>query len=352
MTGSVTFGAEKFDGGQNHLVLATTIGGKASGEGTYLSGASITLTATPSDGYRFDGWSSSEGGNFSSTSSAVTIFTMPDNDTLVTASFSHIKSTSPIVESSGDGHSRVYAAQGSLAALSLTSLPQNLSEVVPCYMLNGREVVAPVSKVVNGRMLFIAPASATFYLKQRQSVFTDIQNHKAKESIKFAAARGLFVGDTSNRFNPEGQMTRAMFAAVLARLDGVDINKHANSRFKDVPVGSWFGNSVGWAAQAGIINGFNGVFSPNGPITREQMAVMINNYLAFKGYNLKATEKNASTYKDNALISSWARDDMELLRSLGIIESGAGNLASPQKKLNRADCSEIFQRLIEAIIGR
>lgn len=55
--------------------------------GSYAAGTTISLQATPSSGYRFQNWTSSNGGSFSSASNATTTFTMPAGETVVTANF-------------------------------------------------------------------------------------------------------------------------------------------------------------------------------------------------------------------------------------------------------------------------
>lgn len=71
------------------LTITAGSGGTASTGGTYVGGASIGITATPNSSYSFSGWTSSNGGSFANASSANTTFTMPANNTTVTASFSH-----------------------------------------------------------------------------------------------------------------------------------------------------------------------------------------------------------------------------------------------------------------------
>ena len=83
---------------QHHLLITNTVGGTVSGlEGPYPAGAQVALSATPSSGFRFNGWSSSHGGSFADASQATTVFTMPASSTVITARFRHIKST-PVVD--------------------------------------------------------------------------------------------------------------------------------------------------------------------------------------------------------------------------------------------------------------
>ena len=174
-----------------------------------------------------------------------------------------------------------------------------------------------------------------------------------KEAIDFTATRGLFNGVGNGMFDPNGQMTRAMFITVIARLDGADLSGFVSSKFTDVPAGSWYCNSVEWAANAGIVNGTgNGKFSPDEPITREQMAVMLYNYLSYKGYTLKTLDENPQPFSDSASISRWAQHSVESMCSMGIILGKPGNLFDPQGNATRAECSMVFKRIIEEIIAQ
>lgn len=69
-------------------ITADTGGSITTGaSGNYAAGAAVSIEATPESGFTFSGWTSSAGGTFADTSDAATTFTMPDNDTTITASF-------------------------------------------------------------------------------------------------------------------------------------------------------------------------------------------------------------------------------------------------------------------------
>ena len=61
--------------------------GTATGGGDYLGGQSVTITATPSTGYKFKNWTTSGSGSFADANSASTTFTMPGEAVTITANF-------------------------------------------------------------------------------------------------------------------------------------------------------------------------------------------------------------------------------------------------------------------------
>jgi hypothetical protein len=96
-------------------------------------------------------------------------------------------------------------------------------------------------------------------------------------AVSSVVEHGLFKGTSDNEFSPQENMTRAMFAQVLANLNGVDLSQYttANPSFEDVLSSQWYFAAVEWALELGVVSGVGyNQFSPSDPITREQMAVM------------------------------------------------------------------------------
>lgn len=84
-------------------------------------------------------------------------------------------------------------------------------------------------------------------------------------------------------------MTRAMFMAVLYRMD---INAQAsscNSGFTDVPENAYYASAVTWAAENGIASGTSATtFEPNAAVTREQIVTLLYNYAKYQGMDTTA----------------------------------------------------------------
>ena len=124
-------------------------------------------------------------------------------------------------------------------------------------------------------------------------VFSDTAEHWAKENIGVLASLGYLSGMGENKFQPDGNLTRAQFVAMLAKIDsGINSDQEiggdsgvsyedesgaaTTAKFSDVPESEWFHDYVYWAYDKGIANGMgDGTFAPGASITREQMAVML-----------------------------------------------------------------------------
>ncbi len=55
---------------------------------------------------------------------------------------------------------------------------------------------------------------------------------------------------------------------------------------------SWYADAMGGAVKEGIISGYGeGIFGPNDPVTREQLATMLYRYAQLKGIDASVGEE-------------------------------------------------------------
>ena len=183
--------------------------------------------------------------------------------------------------------------------------------------------------------------------------FQDVpSSHWANSAVAYVYDNNLMNGTGSNTFTPNGTLTRAMFVTILGRMDGVNTASYPGTSFSDVPTGQWYSPYVAWASSQGIVTGTgNGQFSPNSPVTREQMAAMIARYVEASGIHLPDADNPASSFKDAASVSSWARDGLELMRRTGILSGYADGTFGPKKTATRAEAATIFMRLCSRLDG-
>ena len=162
-------------------------------------------------------------------------------------------------------------------------------------------------------------------------------------------AFGLFDGTSVVTFSPGIPMTRAMFVQVLANLENIDRSGYEESRFLDVPDGQWYTAAVEWAAENGIVSGISeDLFDPHAPVTREQMAVILYNYLNAKGYRIPSDE--ARPFADESEISPWALEAVNALRGIGILSGKGDNIFDPKATATRAEIATVFVKLIEYLV--
>lgn len=181
-----------------------------------------------------------------------------------------------------------------------------------------------------------------------ENTFSDVRSGDwYYPAVKYVYQNNLFKG-TDSGFEPQSQMTRAMLVTVLHRYDG-NPQLSAVNGFEDVGADMWYAQSVGWAAENGIVNGYSdNKFAPDESITREQLAVILYRYAQYKGYDL-TVESNAdiSGYKDADSISDYAKDAIYYAVSLGVINGKTEDIIAPLESATRAEVATMIMRFAE-----
>ena len=187
--------------------------------------------------------------------------------------------------------------------------------------------------------------------KQVNTAFADITAHWAKEDIEFVVNRGLFSGTSDTTFSPNTDMTRGMFVTVLGRLANADVSDYTKSSFADVKSDAYYMGYIEWANKNKIVNGIgDNKFAPDQSITREQMAVIMQNYAKVIGFTLpKVYEENA--FADNTKISTYAKEAVTQMQMAGVINGKNSNLFDPQGTAIRAEVSAVLRRFVELAIS-
>lgn len=195
------------------------------------------------------------------------------------------------------------------------------------YGANNRYSVT-VSYVRAGVYKFTMPNASVYItatFKYAALPFTDVNRGQwFYDEVYYVYTNGMMEGDSATTFNPDGRMTRAMFWAVLGRIDGATITGN-----------DWAEEARAWAMREGVSDGTN----PNDYVTREQMVTMLWRY---------AGEKNGFAslvrYTDADKISSYAVEAMRWAIGNGIIEGMTSTTLEPQGTATRAQCAAIFMR--------
>jgi len=158
----------------------------------------------------------------------------------------------------------------------------------------------------------------------------------------------LFQGTSHNMFTPQGSMTRAMFVQVLANMENVDLTAYRTQAptFGDTNTSAWYFPAIQWAAGQGLVQGVgNGNFQPGRAITREEMAVMLHNYVVSRNITLPQGAPRVFADQDN--ISYWAVDGVRAIQEAGIIIGHPSGSFAPRATATRAEVATIFARFLE-----
>ena len=175
-------------------------------------------------------------------------------------------------------------------------------------------------------------------------IFVDVApNAWYKDAVQYAYDNGLMTGVSATEFAPEQTTTRAMIVSILARLEGVTTAQAAG--FADVDDNDWYATAVNWAANVGVVNGYeDNTFRPNTAITREQLAAILMNYASYKGQDVSA-RADLSNYTDQPSI--WATETMQWAVAEGLISGVTNTQLQPQGNATRAQVAAILQRFLD-----
>lgn len=177
-------------------------------------------------------------------------------------------------------------------------------------------------------------------------VLLDYENHWAKDNIDTAIANGWINGYPDHSFKPNKSLTRADFVTMLARVSGEELPEIKTSPFPDFGAEMYYAQSVQWAVDAGIINGFeDGTFGPMQSITREQMAHIMAQYLKHKGFKVEATtDVTQKLIKDFKVISDYAKADVCFCYEKSLLNGREDGFA-PAEGATRAEACTVLLRL-------
>jgi len=187
--------------------------------------------------------------------------------------------------------------------------------------------------------------------QQTEARFTDVDRTLwYREGIDFVLTKGLFAGTSETTFEPNTHMTRAMLVTVLWRLEN-EPDASSAGRFPDVAAGAWYAQAVAWAAENNIVSGYDeNTFGPNDPITREQIAAIMNRYASRKGYDT-AAKADLSAFIDAGKTSGWARSAMEWAVAEGLIKGVSGAGLDPAGFATRAQVATILMRFVHNLVA-
>ena len=150
-------------------------------------------------------------------------------------------------------------------------------------------------------------------------MFTDVTKNWAYPGIQYCVTHGIMGGMGDGTFAPTGTTTRAQIVQILYNLEGTPAVS-GTTPFTDLTA-NWYKPAILWAYQNNVVAGTSPTtFDPEGPVTREQIAVILTQYM-FHVLKMERTWTPAdlSAFPDGANVSSWAKEAMQDAVALGLI---------------------------------
>ena len=173
-----------------------------------------------------------------------------------------------------------------------------------------------------------------------EPTYGDTAGHWAESSIERWSAYGIIQG-SNGLFDPNGQLTCAQLATILAKLLKLPAAKDAG--FTDNTADAWYYDAINRCAAAGILNGNgDGTVTPEAPISRERAMVMLARALGIEPIR----KPDLTKYTDAAQVSAYAQGYVAALIEAGIVSGVTADELAPQDNITRAATVTILDRAI------
>ena len=203
----------------------------------------------------------------------------------------------------------------------------------------------------DGSLVWYNDGGYLYCYENTAGIFDDTRNHWARENVAYIARRKIVNGIGNNLFNPNGTVTRAHFARILANMSGEDISNYSTDAFSDVGT-EWFAPAVAWAVENGVADTDSDTYRPNEPITREDMALMLYRYATEVAKSQLPAVNEPITFKDDAEIADKTAEAVSVMQQSGIIggiADGNGFRFAPKQQATRAHAAAMIARFYEAL---
>lgn len=190
--------------------------------------------------------------------------------------------------------------------------------------------------------------TVTVTVKHTPVTMSDIDDHWAKDSIEYVTNKNWIRMDYSTKYKPNDPVIRLEFVLALGSMELVDVNLYQDRKFVDsLETYEYYQSYIDWANKKGIISGITETtFAPYDSITREQMALILSNYLKAMGYNVNKTVEKV-IFADDAKISHWAKEAVYEIQQLGILSGKSNNMFDPKGTATRAEFAVLLKLIAE-----
>ena len=198
---------------------------------------------------------------------------------------------------------------------------------------------------VRGRVDFIAVLEdSQRSIAGSASIFSDLAGHWAADFVEALVRRGVISGFPDGTFAPDAPITRAQYAAIIAKTFQLP-KINPGRKFTDVNPNFWAASAILQTAEMGFIGGFpDGTFRPGQNLTKVQAIVSLVNGLKLTGGNPQVL----NVYRDRAQIPTYATNAVAVAtQKLLVVNYPQTEQLEPLRDITRAEVAAfIYQALV------
>jgi len=161
--------------------------------------------------------------------------------------------------------------------------------------------------------------------------------HWAQTSMDNWKHHGIIRGDANGETAPDRPITRAELASLINRMFG--FSAKSEQAFADVPDQAWYAADLSAARQAGYYKGFpDNQAKADTSITRQDAAVLLSSV-----FSLSSGEGTADSFTDSDQIADYAKNSVQAMSSL--LHGYPDGSFRPKAAITRAEIVSLFDRL-------
>lgn len=219
--------------------------------------------------------------------------------------------------------------------------------VLKDYLNRAKDLNLDDASKEDSARLKAAIANAEYVRVKSKVLDIDYKNaiDKLEEAIKYIR-KAYMTGYTEDRFGPNDKMTRAQTAVVISRILKDEELKGHYSSFKDVKQNKWYAEAIGYMEEENILKGYEDkTFKPEKTIKRSEFASLIAKIIDEK------PKKDPIEFKDLKK-KHWAKDDIDLVTSLGIMNGRTENTFAPDQDITRAEVAKVLNKIQKKEINK
>ncbi len=174
--------------------------------------------------------------------------------------------------------------------------------------------------------------------------YSDLARHWSAPYVEYLHGKGVFSDAAT--FGPAETVNNAMAATMLSRYLGVNTDEYAGVTlpYEDASsIPGWALPHVKAMYALGIMKGSidskgRSVLNPAAPCSRAQIMTILGRTLS-RGYSY-----GPCSYDDASSVPAWARDHVDLLTALGIVNGAAGKV-NPTGTITRGEFAALLYRM-------
>ena len=263
----------------NVTVTAGDNGKASASAASGAEGTTITLTATPDEGYVFKEWQVVKGGvKLADSKSATTTFTMGTADVEIKAVFA-VKPAPQITLKLDKKSASVICGNTTTIKATLTGSKDKVTWKSSDTKIATVDANGKVTTKMAGTVTITASAAGKKATCTVTVLYKDVTDSKEfwYAPTNYLTKNGIVKGyDNQTLFKPANECSRAQMVTFLWRLAGQPNPKKTTTDFKDIKTTDYFYKPVLWAVENGITTGVSSTkFNPQGVCTRAQTVTFL-----------------------------------------------------------------------------